>query len=98
MSLVVLAYSRDANTGATIDIESAPPHNQLAGFESWRERVWGAEVVKGLGLTLIPSLALGDIYAERADLDLLASEIETLTEHVARIAESTEVRKDSLRF
>jgi hypothetical protein len=100
MTLIVHAYRRDPATSATHDLDERPvgPRNDLAGFESWRTTVWGSAVVIGLGATVLPSLATGDIHAEGAELDQLASELAILIANVARVASVTGVDEFSLRF
>ena len=46
------------------------------GPERWRHSVWGSAPVRALGLSLLPSLATGDIYAHGPDLDQLEVEQE----------------------
>jgi len=100
MSLIVYAYRRDPETGKMLDLEVAPvlPCNELAGFESWRHEVWGASVVRDLGLKLIPSLANEDLYAEGSDLDQLDTELERLIENLSTVAATTNIDAGSLRF
>jgi len=89
MSLTVSAYKRDPMTGDIADLLVAPtsPRNDLAGFETWRQQVYGSSIAQTLGLTLLASLARNeDVYADGADLDRLKSETDALLENVRAIA------------
>ena len=59
--------------------------NDLAGVESSRLTFWGASKVKQLGLTLLPELAHGDIYAEGIHLQQLERELEILSAHLSEL-------------
>lgn len=81
MSLIVSAYKRLPD-GSVEWLDVADHSNDLAGFESSRRTFWGSDTVKALGLSLLPTLASSDIWAEGADLVLLESEIDTLSSHL----------------
>lgn len=95
MTLVVHAYRRGP-TGEMIllDEPPAPPHNDLGGFEAWRTHVWGSPVAQDLGLTLLPTLAETDVFAEGPDLDRLDRELDLVLAHLSAFAADP----DSLRF
>jgi hypothetical protein len=89
MSLLVHAYKRDPATGKILELEAkpTPPRNDLAGFEIWRQTVYGSPAARKLGLKVLASLgANDDVYAEGADLDQLKSETEALLANVSTIA------------
>lgn len=100
MSLIVQAYRRDPETGkmTELDTEPVPPCNEMAGVDALRFRVYGSAAVKNLGLTLLPSLAKDEVYAEGDDLDRLEAEIDLLTHNLSAVAASTEVDEEGLRF
>lgn len=77
MSLSVYARRRDAD-GNSVQLAPTPPRNDLAGFEAWRQEVWGSPAVKRLGLRILPSLADGDVFASGAELDALDAEVRAL--------------------
>jgi hypothetical protein len=88
MSLIVYAYKRDPATGEMSDLDNkpTPPHSDLAGFESWRQSVYGSPTARALNLVLLASLGNRDVYAEGADLDGLKSEVDILLANVSTIA------------
>jgi hypothetical protein len=86
MSLIVYPYTRDPFAGKMKDLTK---DLQSAGFEAWREQVWGSEIVRSLRCRLLPSLEKGDLYAEGADLDQLEAEALLLLQNVALIASRT---------
>jgi hypothetical protein len=81
MSLIVSPYKRLPD-GSTEWLNVANHSAELAGFESTRQTFWGSATTKALGLSLLSTLASGDIWAEGADLDLLEAEIATLSRHL----------------
>lgn len=96
MTLIVEAYRRDPASGEMIDLEHGPGE-QLAGFERWRRVVWGAAVMRDLGLTLLPSLATrSEIHAEGPDLDRLGAELDLVVADLPRIASVVGVDPDVL--
>ena len=85
MSLSVNAYHIDAN-GKWIDLETGPPEGPnytLAGFESTRHTFYGSEKSIQLGLTILPGLANGDIYAKgEKQIAALNAEVKVLLENL----------------
>lgn len=57
-----------------------------AGPEVWRTTVYGSQEARSLGLTLLPSLAEGDIDVQGEELDRLGEEINLLIQNVALFA------------
>jgi hypothetical protein len=57
-------------------IEPDNPSEELAGFESDRQKLYGSQAAVSLGLKLLPSLATEDMYAEGPDLERLRGEVE----------------------
>ncbi|MCM2388345.1 hypothetical protein [Streptomyces albipurpureus] len=64
--------------------------SDCAGFESWRTRVWGAEVVRSLGAVFLPILAEGDLQVEPGQVPAFLRECLLLRENLERIAADTE--------
>src|SRR6516165_12282738 len=92
MSLSVSTYIRRPDGG--MEIVSVDSSDELAGFECCRRDLWGHEFVRGLGLTLLPTLAEGDIYAEGEAVGRLQSDIQCLLDHVTSVAEATRYTTD----
>ncbi|MFI0990452.1 hypothetical protein [Streptomyces exfoliatus] len=61
-----------------------------AGFESWRNRVWGSEVVRSLGAVFLPALVEADLQVEPAQVPAFLRECLLLRENLARIVAETE--------
>ena len=87
MSLSVNAYTRRPDGG--MEIVSVDSSEELAGFERCRRELWGHEFVRGLGLTLLPTLAEGDIYAEGEAVGRLERDTQCLLTHVTSVAAAT---------
>ena len=58
--------------------------------------MYGSPVARSLGLTLLPSLAEKDIYAEGEELDVLGREIETLIQNIALMVPDREDQRESV--
>jgi hypothetical protein len=100
MTLIVFAYKRNPMTQAVEGIEEKPayPRNDMAGFEIWRKDVWGSDVIRDLGLTLIPTLAQYDIYADGPEVDQLEAELGTMVHRIKEIADKLGIEEDTLLF
>lgn len=61
-----------------------PPTDERghAGFESWRETVWGSRRVKALGAVFFPRLATSDLYIEPGELDAFLNECAVLLDNL----------------
>jgi hypothetical protein len=77
MTLSVYCYVWDQDAEEWVNVEWSNDRlgSHLAGFESTRQNLWGAEVMKSLGLTILPSLDGGNIQASGDELDQLENEI-----------------------
>jgi hypothetical protein len=64
--------------------------SDLAGFESWRTRVWGAEVVRSLGARFFPVLADADLYVEPEQVPAFLCECVLLRENLEEIVSGTD--------
>lgn len=53
-----------------------PPHTNLFGVESWRYDIWGHDVIRNLGCSMLASLKTTNIYAFDEELDKLRTELE----------------------
>lgn len=96
MSLLVNAYTRDPEGRITI-INPAEHWQELAGFESYRQQLYGSRAARALGLLLLPTLDGGDIYAEGAEVKRLRAEAELALAHVESFVAEAEATVESLR-
>ena len=97
MSLIVNVYQRGED-GAIILLDSPNHSEELAGVEVCRQQLWGAASTRSLGLTLLPSLAESDLYAEGDDLTQLGQEAQTILENVAFLARETGYGDEYIAF
>lgn len=81
MSLLVNAYTRD-EAGQTSFIEPNDQSYTLAGPESFRTTFYGGQTARSLGLRLLPSLAVEDLYVEGQDLSTLRVEAQILLQNI----------------
>lgn len=93
MSLIVNVYTRgdDGSMNFLDDrhVTKAAQTAQQAGFESCREKLWGSPAAISLGLSLLPMLAQGDLYAEGQDVEQLAQEIHRVLDNLPLLARET---------
>ena len=80
MSLLVNAYTRGPD-GRMVFIDPPHPSEELAGLESYRQRLYGSRAAHSLGLRLLPTLDGGDVYAEGAAVEQLRAEAELALAH-----------------
>lgn len=85
MSLDVSVYIFD-ETGQRQWVRQVEGWRTAAGPEVWRTTVYGSEEAHSLGLTLLPSLAEGDIDVQGEELNRLGEEINLLIQNVALFA------------
>lgn len=69
----------------------------MAGGEAWRTSVYGSDLAKKLGLTLLPILAVKDIYAKGAHVNKLKAEAEVIMNEAAAFAEQAGLDEDYVR-
>jgi hypothetical protein len=85
VSLTVFAY--DAIQPPHLRLQPVPPRNELFGLEAWRRTVWGAPVMRGLGLALLPRLGEGAdlVLADDDELDALEAELDRILWNLERV-------------
>ncbi|MFC7880376.1 hypothetical protein ACFUVV_00570 [Streptomyces sp. NPDC057376] len=66
--------------------------NDSAGFESWRQKVWGSQAVRSLGARFLPLLDGEWMEVAPEDLPLLLDEILLLRAHLEMISAAVGVR------
>lgn len=91
MSLLVSIYRRTpAGTLEEVALQAGPGGDpSLFGFERCRTTLWGAPLARELGLTLLPTLAAGDIRATGEDLRRLREEAALLLQRRAELSRAT---------
>ncbi|WP_417386688.1 hypothetical protein [Gimesia sp.] len=89
MTLLVNVFKRGSN-GEMLFIP-VEHHKELAGFESWRETLYGSPQSIQLGLHLLSKLNHEDLYcASPTDLDRLHTECDTLLAHLDQYPQNPE--------
>ncbi|MFD7865673.1 hypothetical protein [Streptomyces sp. NPDC059783] len=85
MSLLVHTYVR-GRSGKDHFLEDPEHGLTLAGFESSRTKLWGAEPVRALGARFLPRLAETDLCVEPEETEEFLAECELLRPHTAALA------------
>lgn len=96
MSLLVNIYIRGPDGGMEI-IDPDMHSQELAGFESYRQRLYGSRAALALGLRLLPTLDGGNIYAEGPYVEQLRAEAELALAHVETFIAEAQAPAESLR-
>ena len=89
MSLLIFAYRID-ETDHVQELPGQESTHQLGGFEVDRRNIYGSDVARSLGLTLLPTLLTDDLYATGDDLDKLEREVDHLMENVHLFGDDAE--------
>ncbi|CCH31260.1 hypothetical protein ABZ816_03190 [Actinosynnema sp. NPDC047251] len=72
--------------GDRVEVVDTPPGcDDSAGFESWRTRVWGSSAARGLGCTLLPVLATGDLVVAPDQVPALVRECAVIRADLAAV-------------
>lgn len=87
MSLRVDVYIPAPDGGMEDVLEVPVGSSDLAGFESWRQVVWGSARVRELGAELFPALASGDLYVEPGDVERFQRECALLRANLEIVAQ-----------
>lgn len=96
MSLLVNNFIRTPD--GKMQVLDAVEHGQdLAGFESYRRTCYGGPVAHALGLSLLPALADGDIYAEGGDVERLRTEATLALSNIDLFLKDLEIDGEHLR-
>ncbi|MFE3518523.1 hypothetical protein [Streptomyces sp. NPDC059166] len=89
MSLSVNVFVVDVDGKRRVQDVPAGRSNS-AGAESWRTRVWGAEVVRSLGASFFPVLTDADLQVDPAQVPEFLRECLLLRENLERIVSESE--------
>lgn len=90
MSLCVDVFVRDAATGEWEVLDVPEGCDDSAGFEVWRETVWGSETVRSLGARFLPVLATSNLFVEADTVAEFLAEIALLRANLGLIAGTTQ--------
>ena len=96
MSLLVNVYTRTSD-GKMAIVDPAEHADELAGFESYRQKVYGSDAARALGLRLLPQLDGDNLYAEGADVDRLRAEAEIALANIEQFEAEADAPAASLR-
>ncbi|MFE5817239.1 hypothetical protein [Streptomyces sp. NPDC056479] len=88
MSLCVDVFLRDPN-GEWRVLDVPEGCDDSAGFEVWRETVWGSGTVRSLGARFLPGLAGDDLYVEADEVPDFLDEVALLRANLELIATTT---------
>jgi len=97
MSLTISVHEIDKSSGEISADIVLPEGADLAGFERWRENLYGSTRAVSLGLILLPTLRLRDIQVAGPDLIKLKKEAECIAEHAALFAPDTGCEEGTIR-
>jgi hypothetical protein len=97
MSLSVDVFTRD-ELGKMVVLYADDHSQELAGFEVFRQTFYGGQAARYMGLRLLPSLAEGDLYAERDDLPNLQNEATLVLQNIDLFTEEAAAKSEVLRF
>ncbi|KAB2853643.1 MAG: hypothetical protein F9K46_18055 [Anaerolineae bacterium] len=87
MTIGIFVLVKDQTTGEFIDVET-DSSKMLFGFYSHRGALWGSDLVRSLGLVLLPKLLdIGDLHLTTHDeFDLFEKEIRIIEKNIDIIA------------
>ncbi|MER5937347.1 hypothetical protein ABT121_08520 [Streptomyces sp. NPDC001928] len=88
MSLCVDVFVREAD-GKWRVLDVPEGCDDSAGFEVWRETVWGSVAVRSLGARFLPVLAEDDLYVEAHEVRAFRDEVALLRANLELIATTT---------
>jgi hypothetical protein len=98
MTLSIGVFRRNPNTG-DMDWVKLAAGKDLFGFEVYRYKLWGADIMVSLGLTIHPTLKNGAwLVLEGDDLDEVKNEGQIVPENLSLIAQETPLDEETIRF
>jgi hypothetical protein len=98
MSLTVFPYHRKEPTGEIIQmyLSANSQHNNLFGIKGWRFRVWGSELLKSYGCSILASLTKTNISAEEEEIEKLEKELLLVKKDICHI--SVKLKVDEMSY
>jgi len=98
MSLRVNVFTRGPDGEMLlVDLDPVDRHKELAGFESYRRRLYGSPAARTLGLQILPTLDGGDVCVEGAELERLRAEAELALANVDLFVVEADATAEDLR-
>ncbi len=99
MSLSVTTTSIDPVTGEITNQDPYPKDgSDLAGFESWRHKVYGSDALISRGAVFLPKLFAEDLFIFGGDLILFRKELERLIDVIPEISVELGIDVEGLQF
>ena len=80
MSLMIYAWGPEATNVPDLD------GDRSFGFERYRDELWASTAVRRTGAEMIPRLAVGELFVDHADLQVLEAEARRIGDSSKTIA------------
>lgn len=81
------------------DIVDEPDYSrELAGFETWRNKLYGSAIAIKLGCKILPQLRKHDIYCFGEDVPQLLKDCQIMLEHLSLIGLETQIDEEVIEF
>lgn len=96
MTLLVNTFTRGPQ-GELQLAEAAEHSEELAGFENYRQKLYGSATAQSLGLRLLPTLTNSDLYAEGTDVGRLLAEAELALANIELFVSEAGATAENLR-
>ena len=87
---------KDINIISDLEEEVNQHCSSVFGFESFRNSLWGHEIIKTLGCEMVYSLKEYDIYAFNENILKLKSEFLIILENLDLVEKETGIEKDAI--
>jgi len=97
MSVLINLISKDPKFSVEKIEEENPNLNDAFGFLSWRKDLWGNDVIKNIGCSMLHNLASNDIYAYDRKIFELKIELQKVLENLDLIENVTGIEKLAIK-
>lgn len=100
MTLIVYTFYIDTYSGKYIeeDLDLIEPGKEIAGFETWRTKVYNSPIIKRLGAKFLPTLANSDLWVENRDIEDFETEVRLLLDNVGNISYSVNYKYETIEL
>jgi hypothetical protein len=99
MSLAIFFISKDKSHAKEQELESQLSRTYVFGFEAFRQKLWGHEIMKSLGCTLTHSLGYHYcIYVFDEDMKQLKDEMLKIIDQVQIIVDETGIDEETIIY